>query len=86
MNDKHVKLNEEWDQALSFANGELKRSIDPFRTVDLAGYLNVAPFVGGACYLAALFIQQSLPELFIFAYPGAVFVFVIPALYIVFAT
>ena len=59
---------------------------DPFRTVDLSGYLKVAPFVGGAGYLAALFVQQTLPELFVFAYPLAVFVFAAPIAFIVLAT
>jgi hypothetical protein len=86
INEKHVKLNNEWDQALSYASGELKRRADPFRTVDLGGYLKVAPFVGGACYLGALFVQQALPELFVFAYPLAVAIFVAPAIFIVLTT
>lgn len=79
-------LNNEWDQALSFAGGELKRGVDPFRTVDLAGYLSIAPIVGGGCYVGALAVQQLLPELFMFAYPGAVFVFVAPIIFIIIAT
>jgi hypothetical protein len=35
INDKHRKLNNEWDQALGYASGELKRRADPLRTVDL---------------------------------------------------
>jgi hypothetical protein len=35
INDKHRKLNSEWDQALGYASGELKRRADPLRTVDL---------------------------------------------------
>ena len=35
INDKHRKLNNDWDQALSYASGELKRRADPLRTVDL---------------------------------------------------
>ena len=66
--------------------GELKRRVDPYRTVDLSDYLKIAPFVGGAGYLFALFVQQALPELFIFAYPLAVAVFVLPIIYIVIAT
>lgn len=46
----------------------------------------VAPFVGGAGYLGALFVQQALPELFIFAYPLAVAVFAAPIAFIVLAT
>lgn len=123
INDKHRKLNNEWDQALGYASGELKRRADPLRTVDLGsrhrllcrksvscdssehglllfltiffssiannfsgGYLKVAPFVGGAGYLGALFVQQALPELFVFAYPIAVFVFAAPIVFIIIAT
>lgn len=71
---------------MSYASGELKRRSDPFRTVDLKGYLEVAPFVGGAGYLGALFVQQTLPELFVFAYPFAVFVFTVPIAFIVLST
>ena len=35
INDKRRKLNNEWDQALGYASGELKRRADPLRTVDL---------------------------------------------------
>ena len=119
INDKHRKLNNEWDQALGYASGELKRRADPLRTVDLGnydlqliptvlcilslliwnsfsirlplhfpigGYLKIAPFVGGAGYLGSLFIQQALPELFVFAYPIAVFVFAAPIVFIIIAT
>lgn len=79
-------LGNEWDQPLSYESGELKRRVDPYRTVDLKGYLQAAPFVGGAGYLAALFVQQALPELFVFAYPLAVFVFVAPIAFIVLST
>ena len=54
--------------------------------MDLSGYLQVAPFIGGAGYLGALFVQQTLPELFVFAYPLAVFVFAAPIAFIVLAT
>ncbi len=83
INSQHIRLNNQWDQALGYASGEVKRRVDPFRTVDLKDYLKVAPYVGGAGYLGALFVQQTLPELFIFAYPFAVFVFVIPIVYII---
>jgi hypothetical protein len=86
INEKHVLLNREWDQTLSYESGELKRRVDPYRTVDLKGYLQVAPFVGGAGYLGALFVQQALPELFIFAYPAAVFAFAAPIVFIVLST
>ena len=66
---------------MSYASGEVKRRVDPYRTVDLAEYLKVAPIVGGTCYLAVLFIQTTLPELFVLAYPIAVFTFVSPILY-----
>lgn len=86
VNEKRVKLSSEWDQVLGYESKELKRRVDPFRTVDLAGYLNVAPFVGGACYLGALFVQQALPEIFFLAYPLAVFVFTAPIIYTVLAS
>ena len=95
-------LNDKWDQALSYASGELKRRVDPFRTVDLGGYLSVAPFVGGALYLSILAIQQvtkfffvtmnliyilqTLPEIFSLAYPAGVFVFIAPIIFIVLTT
>eukprot|EP01031_Cornospumella_fuschlensis_P036142 gene36142-43835_t len=86
LNDKRVKLSREWDQALGYANSELKRKVDPFRTVDLGPYLKVAPVVGGACYLGALFVQQALPEVFVLAYPFAVFVFAAPIVFIILTT
>ena len=58
MNAKHVKLASEWDNVLSYESGELKRRVDPFRTVDLGGYLKIAPIVGGLAYLGSLFVQQ----------------------------
>jgi len=58
INTQHVALSGQWDQALGYASGELKRRVDPFRTVDLKGYLSVAPVVGGVVYLGALAVQQ----------------------------
>jgi len=81
-----VLLNSVWDQALSYESKELKRRVDPLRTVDLSPYLSIAPYVGGGCYLAALFVQQTLPELFIFAYPAAVFIFTAPIVFVILAT
>jgi hypothetical protein len=39
--------------------------------------------VGGFCYLATLFVQQNLPELFVLAYPLAVLVFAAPVAFTV---
>ena len=86
INDKHAALNNEWDSVLGYESGELKRRVDPFRTVDLKGYLDIAPYVGGACYLGALFIQQAVPELFVFAYPVAVLVFAAPIAFTILTT
>eukprot|EP01039_Chlorochromonas_danica_P006024 gene6024-6634_t len=86
LNEKRVQLNQDWDSSLSFANGELKRRVDPLRTVDLSSYLKVAPFVGGGLYLSALFVQQALPELFILAYPLAAVAFFAPIVFIVLTT
>ena len=86
INNKHATLNNEWDSVLGYESGELKRRVDPFRTVDLKGYLDIAPYVGGACYLAALFIQQAVPELFVFAYPTAVMVFAAPIAFTILTT
>lgn len=83
INDKRSKLSSDWDQALGFESKELKRRVDPYRTVDLAGYLKIAPYIGGAGYLGALFVQQAIPELFIFAYPFAVFVLTAPIIFII---
>ena len=81
-----MQLSKEWDQALDYESRELKRRTDPFRTVDLSGFLKVAPYIGGIAYLGALFVQQTLPELFIFAYPLAAFSIVLPIVYIVLTT
>ena len=86
INKQRVALSNVWDQPLGYASGELKRRADPFRTVDLKNYLNIAPYIGGVCYLGALFVQQTLPELFIFAYPAAVFVFVSPIIFTILTT
>jgi hypothetical protein len=42
INTKRVKLNSQWDQALGYESGELKRRVDPYRTVDLKGFLQVS--------------------------------------------
>lgn len=86
INEKRGKLSSDWDSTLGYESGELKRRVDPYRTVDLSGYLAIAPFLGGAYYLATLFVQQSLPELFTLAYPLAVFVFTAPIIFIIVAT
>lgn len=86
INEKRTELNDVWDRTLSYESSELKRRVDPLRTVDLSPYLSVAPIVGGLCYLGLIFVQQVLPELFVFAYPGAVFVFTAPILFIILAT
>lgn len=86
VNDQHIKLADVWDEALNYESRELKRRVDPFRTVDLNAYLKIAPFVGGAGYLGALFVQQTLPELFVFAYPLAVFIFTAPIIFIIAST
>ena len=86
INEQRIKLTDEkvdWDEALRYESGELKRRVDPYRTVDLKGYLKVAPVVGGIAYLVALFVQQALPELFIFAYPLAAIAFIAPIVFIV---
>lgn len=85
MNAQRVKIGNEWDQVLGYESGEVKRRVDPFRTVDLGGYLKVAPVIAGVLYIATLLVQQMLPELFTLAYPFAVFVFTAPILYIVLA-
>ena len=58
INEKRVQLSDVWNNVLSYESGELKRRVDPLRTVDLSPYLSVAPWVGGVCYLAAIFVQQ----------------------------
>lgn len=83
INDKHAKLNSVWDDVLNYESRELKRKVDPLRTVDLKEYLKIAPYIGGVGYLVALFVQQKLPELFGFAYPAAVFVFAAPIIFII---
>lgn len=68
---------------MRYQTNELKRRADPLRTVDLGGYLQIAPFVGAAAYLAALAVQQKLPEFFKIAYPLAVFIFAAPIVFII---
>lgn len=65
------------------AFGILKRKLDPFNVVLLRPYLKIAPFLGGAYYLAVFFVQQKFRDFFPYAYFGAVAVFVAPALIIV---
>ena len=88
INDKHVLLGKqnEWDQALNYESGELKRRVDPFRTVDLNGYLKIAPYVGGVIYVVLLGVQQFIPEIFAFAYPFGVAVFCLPIIFILLTT
>jgi hypothetical protein len=83
VNQQRASLGKGWDSTLRYEAGEVKRRADPFRTVDLAAYLSIAPYVGGACYLAALLVQKLRPEKFVFAYPGAVAVFLFPIVYTV---
>ncbi len=84
MKEKKVELNQNWDKSLSIATEEVRRRIDPYHTVDIADYLKIAPVVGGVCYLGALVVQNILPDLFIFAYPTAVGVFLVPILFKIF--
>ena len=65
------------------AYGILKRKLDPFNVVLLRSYLKIAPFLGGAYYLAVFFVQQKFRGFFPYAYFGAVAVFVAPAAIIV---
>ena len=60
---------------------ELRGDFDPTRSFELTGFLNIAGFVGGALYLAALFVQWTLPEIFPAAYIVFVGVFAAPFLY-----
>lgn len=64
------------------AYGILKRKLDPFNVVLLRSYLKIAPFLGGAYYLAVFFVQQKFRGFFSYAYFGAVAVFVAPAVII----
>lgn len=86
VNERHKILNNEWDQAMTYAGSELKRQADPLRTVDLKPYLSIAPVVGGIAYLSALFVLKALPELFPLAYPIAVFAFAAPIAFVILAT
>lgn len=86
INEKQVKLSSDWDPALNYASRELKRRADPLRTVDLSSFLSVAPYTGAVAYLGAIFVQQALPELFIFAYPLAALSIVAPVAYIILTT
>eukprot|EP00903_Cladosiphon_okamuranus_P013879 g12910.t2 len=83
--DKRRAGGEAWDGNTETAFGILKRKLDPFNVVLLRPYLKIAPFLGGAYYLAAFFVQQKFRDFFPYAYFGAVAVFVAPALIIVLA-
>uniref|UniRef100_A0A7S2XUD1 Uncharacterized protein n=1 Tax=Fibrocapsa japonica TaxID=94617 RepID=A0A7S2XUD1_9STRA len=56
----------------------IKRKLDPYNTVVLGPYLKVAPFVGGAIYLALIWVQQSLPRVFDYAYIVGALAFAAP--------
>ncbi|CAM9117371.1 unnamed protein product [Scytosiphon promiscuus] len=81
--DKRRAGGEPWDSNTETAFGILKRKLDPFNVVLLRPYLKIAPFLGGAYYLAAFFVQQKFRDFFPYAYFGAVAVFVAPALIII---
>ena len=51
--------------------GFLKRQMDPYHTIELKGYLSIAPFVGALAYGALLLCQRFASELFTLAYIGA---------------
>mmetsp|Transcript_2825 Transcript_2825/g.8532 ORF Transcript_2825/g.8532 Transcript_2825/m.8532 type:complete len:183 (-) Transcript_2825:149-697(-) len=42
----------------------LRAALDPLHVTDLQGYLSFAGLLGGALYVAALWVQQTLPEIF----------------------
>lgn len=61
---------------MTAAYGTLKRLFDPLHVVELAPYLSVLPFIGGAVYLVLLGAQRFVPDLFQYAYVvGAVLTF-----------
>eukprot|EP00904_Undaria_pinnatifida_P000166 jgi/Undpi1/1014/HiC_scaffold_10.g04478.m1 len=77
--EKRRAGGEAWDGDTEGAYGILKRKLDPFNVVLLRSYLKIAPFLGGAYYLAVFFVQQKFRGFFAYAYFGAVAVFVAPA-------
>lgn len=77
--EKRRAGGESWDQNTEGAYGILKRKLDPFNVVLLRSYLKIAPFLGGAYYLAVFFVQQKFRDFFPYAYFGAVAVLVAPA-------
>ncbi len=42
----------------------LRAALDPLHVTDLKGYLSFAGLLGGGLYVAALWVQQTLPEIF----------------------
>mmetsp|Transcript_61047 Transcript_61047/g.114917 ORF Transcript_61047/g.114917 Transcript_61047/m.114917 type:complete len:260 (+) Transcript_61047:51-830(+) len=66
-----------WDNSnVADFYGFMKRQFDPYHTIELKGYLGVAPFLGGAVYLALIFAQRSFSSQFTPAYiAGAAVVF-----------
>ena len=53
----------------------LRAELDPLHVTDLKGYLSFAGLLGGALYLAAMAVQQNLPEIFpaVYAFLAACF-------------
>ena len=70
-----------WTPETIEAYKAIRSELDPLRTVDLAGYLRIAPFVGGLYYLAALAIQYFLPQIFPAVYVFLALLFAAPFLF-----
>ncbi|CAM9598609.1 unnamed protein product [Chrysoparadoxa australica] len=67
-----------WNSEIDFGASVLIKRLDPFRIVALRPVLQVAPFIGGAAYLAVFFVQQAFPALFPLAYFLGVAVVALP--------
>lgn len=78
---KRSKDPDIWNEENVQAFRALRAELDPLRTVDLAGYLSFAAFLGAAYYVAALAVQWFLPEIFPAVYVFLVFLFSSPIIY-----
>ena len=53
-----------WTQDNVASFKALRAALDPLHVTDLKGYLSFAGLLGGGLYVAALWVQQTLPEIF----------------------
>jgi len=75
-----------WNEEVALGYSIIKRKLDPYNVVALAGYLKAAPFVGGALYLALIWVQKNVPSVFDYAYVAGAAAFFLPFVAIAFSS